>query len=109
MASTQSRYQDLAKRSIGVLFFGTPHKGSAVASYATTLGNLLKASSLGRHTNTQLLKDLAVHSSTLEQVSDTFLQFGTSLRVVTFYETEKVDGLSSLVCYNSDSPLKDRP
>ena len=82
---------------MGVLFFGTPHKGSVVASFATSLGNLLRASSLGGHTNVQLLKDLEHHSSRLEQVSDTFLQLGGSLKIVTFYEVDKMDMMSSLV------------
>ncbi|CAM1509288.1 Fc.00g030270.m01.CDS01 [Cosmosporella sp. VM-42] len=108
VASGQSRYEGLSKMIIGVLFFGTPHKGSVIASFATSLGNLLRASSLGAHTNVQLLKDLDRHSSRLEQVSDTFLQLGGSLKIVTFYEVDKMDMMSSLVVEKSSAIMNMR-
>jgi hypothetical protein len=68
---------------------------------AGVLGNMLKASSLGTHTNTQLLKDLERNSPTLEKISDTFLQLGGRLKIVTFYETEKLDRMKDLVCIST--------
>lgn len=79
------------------MFFGTPHKGSAIASFASILGKALSGASLGTHTNTQLVKDLERHSFKLEQVSDTFLQNAHHLRVITFYELNKMDYMSTLV------------
>lgn len=61
------------------------------------LGKALSVTSLGTHTNTQLIKDLDHHSSKLEQVSNTFLQLGGHLRITTFYELDKMDYMKSLV------------
>lgn len=61
------------------------------------MANFLRLSSLGTHTNAQLLRDLERNSSKLEQVSDTFLQLGGSLKIATFYEVERMDMMRSLV------------
>ncbi|KAJ6438220.1 ankyrin repeat protein [Purpureocillium lavendulum] len=92
-----SRYEGLAKKVIGALFFSTPHKGSAVASLGTMLGTMAKALAFGANTNTQLLKDLERHSYKLEQISDTFLQQASGLRIVSFYELDKLDYMSTVI------------
>ena len=79
------------------MFFSTPHKGSAMASFATVLGQVMKCASLGANTNTILLKDLQQHSPKLEQVSNTFLQLAGKLRIVSFYELNKMDYMNSVV------------
>jgi hypothetical protein len=104
MAKGQTRYQDLAKYTRGVLFFGTPHKGSELAGLGTVLANFLRLSSLGASTNVQLVRDLARNSAKLEQVSDAFLQHGSSLKVITFYELEMMDMMSSLVRRHREHP-----
>lgn len=96
-ATGRTRYQDLAKHTRGVLFFGTPHKGSDLAGLGSVLANFLRLSSLGASTNAQLVRDLARNSAKLEHISDTFLQHASSLKVVAFYELETMDMMSSLV------------
>lgn len=98
-AQSESRFKDLSKRIIGVMFFSTPHKGSAVASFASILGRALSGASLGAHTNAQLVKDLERNSPKLEQVSNTFLQNAHHLRVITFHELNKMEYMSSLVSH----------
>ncbi|SPO06587.1 uncharacterized protein DNG_09277 [Cephalotrichum gorgonifer] len=96
-AYERERYRPIATRTVGVLFFGTPHRGSQFASVATVLGSIIKAVSLGANTNTQLSKDLEPDSRVLEQVSDGFVDKAKNLRIFTYYETQKLSFLKSLV------------
>lgn len=91
-----------------MLFFGTPHKGSDMASLGSVLANFLRLSSMGASTNAQLVRDLTRNSAKLEQISDTFLQHGSSLKVVTFYELETMDMMSSLVRTANKPPSQSR-
>jgi hypothetical protein len=93
----EPRYAELSSKIGGAIFFGTPHKGSAIAGAAHLLGKMLKTASFGVNTNTTLLKDLEIHSPKLEQISDTFLQLGQALNIVSFYETDKMDYMSNVV------------
>ncbi|KAK8079722.1 FabD/lysophospholipase-like protein [Apiospora hydei] len=58
------RYSHFRGPTQGVLFFGTPHRGSNVASIGGMFGGMLRSLSLGTSTNLQLLKDLeaSLHS-----------------------------------------------
>jgi hypothetical protein len=72
----------------GVFFFGTPHRGTNLAQWATLLENILKASSLGTSTNARLGKELQSRSEILSKISKSFVERGKSLAIFTFYETE---------------------
>ncbi|KAJ4422570.1 hypothetical protein N0V82_002798 [Gnomoniopsis sp. IMI 355080] len=80
-----------------ICFFGTPHRGSELAPWASTISKILKAGAVGSHTNSQLAKDLERKSHVLKQVSKSFLQHGGRLKIVSFTETEKLDWLNCLV------------
>lgn len=56
---------------------------------------------MGSHTNSQLTKDLDRNSSSLSQISKSFVQHGQRIKVVSFVETEKMDWLNCLVCADS--------
>jgi hypothetical protein len=68
-----------------------------MASLATTLAKVLKAASLGGNTNTQLSKDLEPNSRVLENITKSFVPRTHDMRIYTFYETEKLDFLNTLV------------
>ncbi|KAI8152220.1 Vegetative incompatibility protein HET-E-1 [Colletotrichum sp. SAR 10_70] len=87
----------LAKRISGVFFFGTPHKGSSLASWSTMTARLLKTASLGANTNTQLSKDLEPNSKRMANISEAFLKRCSSLKIISCYETLKMDYLNTLV------------
>lgn len=97
-AYERERYRSVAVRTVGVLFFGTPHRGSQFASAATVFGSIVKAASFGANTNIQLSRDLEPDSRMLEQVSDGFVDKAKSLRIFTYYETQRLSFLKSLVC-----------
>jgi len=93
----------LEKRFSGVIFFGTPHRGSGVASLATMAARLLELTSFSTSTNTQLSKDLEPDSRRLRFVSDSF-QYRCArheLKIVSCYETDKMDFMSTLVGFSS--------
>lgn len=87
----------LAKRISGVFFFGTPQKGSSLASWSTMTARLLKTASLGANTNTQLSKDLEPNSKRMANISEAFLKRCSSLKIISCYETLKMDYLNTLV------------
>ncbi|EXM16559.1 P-loop containing nucleoside triphosphate hydrolase [Fusarium oxysporum f. sp. vasinfectum] len=96
------RYHELAKSTRGVLFFGTPHRGSGLASWGTMLSSILKTASLGTSTNTQLSRDLEPNSRDLDRISQSFKMKSSGLKIYSFYETEKMDFMNNvIVCRDS--------
>jgi len=103
-AHEKKQYRGLRGNFRAVFFFGTPHRGSKLAPMATMLGKLLRAASLGTRTNVQLAKDLEPNSRVLERISESFVANCTEaengyrdLKIVSCYETQKLDMLRSLV------------
>ncbi|KAK2678869.1 P-loop containing nucleoside triphosphate hydrolase [Fusarium oxysporum f. sp. vasinfectum] len=90
------RYHELAKSTRGVLFFGTPHRGSGLASWGTMLSSILKTASLGTSTNTQLSRDLEPNSRDLDRISQSFKMKSSGLKIYSFYETEKMDFMNNV-------------
>lgn len=48
----------LGNKIHGVVFFGTPHRGSELASWGSTLGKVLRAAPFITSTNVRLTRDL---------------------------------------------------
>lgn len=79
-----------------VVFLGTPHGGSSLASFAKTLGNIANLAlkipgpqnPVGTF-NTTLFKDLKEQSRDLENLREDFNRNAKSLQILTVYETEK--------------------
>lgn len=97
-------YTTVSKYIHGVLFFGTPHRGSDIASWGTTFSKILRASSFGTSTNSSLIKDLQRKSKTLDMISRSFADCGKDTNIVSFYETEAMDYVGSLVIYPCPLP-----
>ena len=68
---------------------GTPHGGSDVALWASLAANFLHSASYGSRTNKDLLQLLRRDSKYLGSLSKQFLMQNQSLRILSFYETEK--------------------
>ncbi|RDW89219.1 hypothetical protein BP6252_01251 [Coleophoma cylindrospora] len=92
-AHERGRYSDLLAHIHGVAFFGTPHRGSAVASWGNIFANIAKTASLGTSTNAMLTRDLKERSEVLSQISASFVERGGKLDIFSFYETDKFPGL----------------
>ncbi|KAK8011642.1 hypothetical protein PG990_010607 [Apiospora arundinis] len=120
------RYSHLRGPTQGVIFFGTPHRGSNAAGIGGMFGKILRSFSLGASTNVQLLKDLEVNSlvqtypnahttranvvhqlgsRSLERISTLFLTKCHRIRIVSFYELDKLPFMNSLVVEKDSAVL----
>lgn len=97
-----SRYGALLNCVHGMVFMATPHRGSAFASWGSTIALLVRFAQFGSATNAKLLAALRRNSKTLSDISTQFVERGAGLKFVTFYETEALDYVGSLVI---DEPL----
>ncbi|MCJ1288565.1 hypothetical protein MMC34_000093 [Xylographa carneopallida] len=73
----------------GVCFLGVPHRGSDVAFWGYLLTKILKTTTLGTSTNSQLLADLTKDSTTLMNISTQFIHRSKDLLIYTFYELDR--------------------
>jgi hypothetical protein len=87
-------YKDLLDSVHASVFLGVPHRGSGTANLGTFVANLSKA--LTGQTNASFISALKRGSSTLENISQQFIERGASIQIRTFYETEVVN--NQLVC-----------
>ena len=88
-ATLQSeQFDDMAKRISGVMFMGTPHRGSRTASLARNLSRIINTVTLGRGVRTALLDTLQVSSADLETISRHATQLLKPVSIVSFYETK---------------------
>ncbi|OTA04435.1 hypothetical protein A9Z42_0050300 [Trichoderma parareesei] len=92
-----SFYGPLLKKIRGVIFLGTPHKGSDLAYWDSIGTQIVRAATLGLTTNTKLSKDLKVDSEMLKRISDSFACRGATFKIRSFYETEFMTGLNCCV------------
>ncbi|KAI0542415.1 hypothetical protein GGR58DRAFT_496969 [Xylaria digitata] len=96
MVLAQERYTtygDLLSRIYGVVFLGTPHRGSDLAWWATFAANMLKAIQLGRGTNTTYVSGLKRNSEEFAHISQQWVERSANLQIRTFYETERLSGV----------------
>jgi ankyrin repeat domain-containing protein 50 len=98
------RFPEVWTWSKGVVFLGTPHRGSGIAEMATILGNIANAafySTGGRlfnkGVNTTLLQNLTRNSSQLNSIGSVFTKRAVALKIVTFYETFETQGAGTIV------------
>jgi ankyrin repeat protein len=97
IAKDQRYYSNILDKSRGIIFFGTPHRGSRVASWATIMSNFINTCSFHKPMRNQLFKVLSQNSAVLADVSTSFKSLALDLQIVTFYETEIMNPLKGLV------------
>ena len=103
------RYWAISRDTYGVLFMGTPHRGSDMAFWTTVIGKIADVFTLGS-IRTQLLQDLQPKSACLGTICSQFVERAQSLRIFTFYERLKISGMPELVRLSCEKPnvlLKD--
>ncbi|PCH01344.1 Hypothetical protein PENO1_043470 [Penicillium occitanis (nom. inval.)] len=77
----------------GVIFLGTPHRGSSQEG----LGKVLLKLAIFRQSNEQLLRALRDDSHILEEQRDNFITISKDMPVVCFYEEIPIPGLGLIV------------
>ncbi|TLD25152.1 hypothetical protein PspLS_05891 [Pyricularia sp. CBS 133598] len=90
-------YGDIVDSTIGIVFMGTPHRGSDLASWGLILTSLINSASLGTGINKELLKTLKVDSEMLAGISSQFVHRATPLKIRTFTEQQVQRPLNTLV------------
>jgi hypothetical protein len=96
-AFEKERYRPLLRKVVGVMFFGTPHRGSDLASWGTTFSNIIRFGTLGTTTNSKLSKDLESNSRILASITKSFVERGKGLEIYNFYETDMMKKLNCRV------------
>lgn len=85
--------KEILPSTYGVVYFGTPHRGSATASIGKIAHTITKA--LGNCPNTQILRDLEVNSETLDRIGRGFQQILAQqpIQIHSFREEVPVHGI----------------
>ncbi|KAF3766683.1 hypothetical protein M406DRAFT_233005, partial [Cryphonectria parasitica EP155] len=89
----------------GIVFFGTPHRGSSLAVWSTVLGNIASVATFGSKTNRKLSQDLKMDSVSLQSISKSFVDRAKNLQIISFYETDKMDYLNCRVVEEDSAVL----
>ncbi|KAI1950901.1 hypothetical protein LOZ57_001449 [Ophidiomyces ophidiicola] len=93
----------------GVIFFATPHNGSAVANAGKVLASIVDACSPFRPAQT-LLSLLRKNSKALLEITNAFLQKACNLQIVSFFEMEMTRfGIFSLLVVEQRSAILNVP
>ncbi|SCO50241.1 uncharacterized protein FFMR_10204 [Fusarium fujikuroi] len=90
-------YSPILKATTGIVFLGTPHRGSDLASWGILLSNLVSVTSMGKNIRKELLRTLSKDSDTLAEISKQFLQRAKSLKIMSFIEQQVESPLATLV------------
>lgn len=90
-------YGDILDSTIGIVFMGTPHRGSDLASWGLILTSLVNTATLGTGINKELLKTLKADSDMLAGISRQFVHRATCLKIRTFTEQQVERPLTTLV------------
>ncbi|KAI8962267.1 hypothetical protein F5Y11DRAFT_323386 [Daldinia sp. FL1419] len=104
-AREKNQYNRIGSQFKGVIFFGTPHKGSKLASMASILAMIVRAMTLGTTTNVRLSRDLEPNTRIIDHISDSFQEQCKALTIVSCFELEKMSGLSCLVVEKQSATL----
>jgi protein SERAC1 len=100
MAGAVTRLRSVAESTRGIVFMGTPHRGSDLASWGN---NLAKYLSRFRSVNRKLVKTLEVDSDILRAVEEDFQkmilkpEYLTKINVFCFYEEIGMTGFGKIV------------
>lgn len=86
-AGGSNRFEAIKKSTYGILFLGTPHKGSESVSLGRIVAQIAKISF--QDPKTQLLKSLKENSKELQDLSVEFSKLHSLFRIVSFYEQKE--------------------
>ncbi len=91
--SSNEQYKEILNNTKAIAFFGVPHQGSGIALWADMGAKMLKAASGGTSVNRAIVADLKRNSRALQEIADQSLHRLKDMKIYTFYETEKFNGV----------------
>ncbi|MCJ1267070.1 hypothetical protein MMC22_006955, partial [Lobaria immixta] len=94
-ARLEPQYQFICDATLGIIFFGTPHRGSEKALYGTVLENI--AQTMTHQPNSRLLKALQTNSDVLLRLTSDFRHQLSQYHIVSFYEQQPMRIFSDLI------------
>jgi hypothetical protein len=83
-AQMDKLFADIRNSTYGIIFLGTPHRGSSAADLASNLINITRLAFPG--IQSQLLAALEKDSSTLGDIADEFRHISSDFEIASFYE-----------------------
>ena len=95
-SSLEAPYQKCFSRVQGVIFCGTPHRGSNAASWCQLASSLVSMALMD--SNVKLLGDLEFNSQTLESIQDGFLKtlHQSAIKIHSFQEGRALSAIKGL-------------
>ena len=84
LANNERIYRHLKTATCGIIFLGTPHRGSDYADIATPLTNVIKLTY--PRFATQIIKSLRKDSFVLQDLADDFRHLHSDFHIVSCYE-----------------------
>ena len=88
-ALRHSHHADVYKYTSGIVFFGTPHRGSSFADIAHVTAKILSLVSVTPRLNRDLLREIQRDSSQMNEINEGFADLANgSLLIGSFYETQ---------------------
>lgn len=90
-------YGDIVASTTSIAFFGTPHRGSRMASLGRTLSQIINTATLARNLRTDLLSDIRIQSRHLDYLSRLSTGILSEITIVSFYEQEPDSSIGSLI------------
>ncbi|KAF2188394.1 hypothetical protein K469DRAFT_661153 [Zopfia rhizophila CBS 207.26] len=93
----QSYYGPIGESTLGIIFMGTPHRGSELVPWAMLFSNVVNLATLGNGVHKNLLRQLDRKSNTLTDISRQFMHRASSLKIMSFIEQHAERPLNTLV------------
>lgn len=94
-AHVEAQYSRIKDSTKGIVFFGTPHRGSDKATYGSILANV--ATTMMRKPSSKLINALKTNSDDLEELTARFRFQAPDYQILTFYEMKPMKMFSGLV------------
>jgi hypothetical protein len=94
-AQSNPAYTSIMESTHSVIFFGTPHQGSELASWGTILQNI--GTVLSYQQRSPLLETLKANCPKLEDLRDDFRHQAIRYKIVSCFEQKATRPLNSLV------------
>ena len=83
-AGLDTRYKAIVTSTAGILFFGTPHQGADLASFAVKIDNII--SFVAIQPKSTILKNMERDCDYLRQINDDFRGRSEGMTICSFYE-----------------------